>query len=1381
MQSSSIKSNAVLEEISIHNLLLDQLDGYLKKMLHPSNTQWTGAVIIGKTGAGKTFLIEKYLQNTPCDVLISSQSQQLQNLPYAGLKQAIGHYLRTKFKEMDQHTYADFAAGLKQVLGDNFALLSEYVPELTMLGSTMVKQEASGTPKMENQLYFLFKILFQYFSEFSQRVLILFTDDLQWIDGSSANLLQYLLTHLPPSKLLWLGAVRDSKEDLGQVDQLISSLGFDQKHIQQIALGEFNLLQSRLFIGQLLQGNCDADTSALLHILGKGNPALLTTLVDALVQEKLLSKKDGNWKGELEQIETRYQGVNSTQFYQERLNSFSSENKKILAFVACAEKIAENDLALLCSDICNARRAIGQLVVGGVLTSQSGKYEFTEGYFGEFIYARLSALEKPAFHFQIANVLLRNSFNKLSNSEKVIIAQHLQQAAESIQVTSEKVHAATLILEVARIQKNENAFTQSKLLLKAALALLKGLRWDETGDIMFQTHLESAKIEYLLGEYDLAEIKLDYLIEHVIAVKQTVEAFELKIVINNHLGRYRKAVVILQEILLELGLQLPLDEQELTGQIHGLQKYVTSNTESIQELFDLTNSEHQSSILRLLYVGGMALHHTSEALMTWAALQLILRSRFFELPNVSTIGYASYGRMQIIAGKLSNGYEFGKKGVEINTSLHDFQYRCRVLGVFAFYIQPWKRAFAESTPLLLEGMEVGRKSGDLIGLYILKTHLFNLHFISGKPISGLLSYEFKESYPGMELTYYITHYQKELIRYLTTESPFLSLPKQLPGGLAAKLTLQEERFYRYYVLARYYFLFGYYDQARNSAMAADRNKKLQQGSPLVPANTLILSLAITQNWTNLSACEQSENLSWLEETFSGLSSWYQHAPENYAADYWLLKAEIGRITGGSHIQLIHDYEMANRFTGNNLYQKALSQELTGKYYLARNDLRSAELHLMEAVRWYELWEAKRKVRQLVRQYAFLFDSDIKTNNPLDIENILRELGGEMDVELNIKKLLTILLRVSASSGAAIQLIEQQGQLGHRREMQLVDTYGTLGRIAGSTDLSGLFLMAYRTKSPMIFDDLMCDTGFPELKLLSNSGVKSCLIFPIGISESLSMIVYLESSFCKDNYSNEIIRWVRIVSSQGGIILENAKIYEKSLLLNEEVKLEVQQKQELMTLIEQQKNAHIKDLLKVQEHERERIAGALHDSLGSQLSTIKIRLANIFEKYGKQAMQHEGNETLVKLDDAIGEVRRIAHHMSPVSLRKFGLSSALQSLIEDINDSTKISAELQVLGFEKRLEEQIEQTVYRICQELLQNALKHSKADQLRLQLINHEDSLNITVEDNGIGIQKDRQHWGMGLLGIETKVQMLNGTFSIESQAGKGCLLVIDFPVVSLS
>ena len=356
-------------------------------------------------------------------------------------------------------------------------------------------------------------------------------------------------------------------------------------------------------------------------------------------------------------------------------------------------------------------------------------------------------------------------------------------------------------------------------------------------------------------------------------------------------------------------------------------------------------------------------------------------------------------------------------------------------------------------------------------------------------------------------------------------------------------------------------------------------------------------------------------------------------------------------------------------------------------------------------------------------------------------------------------------------------MESPGQLGAKAEMKWIHNFSKSNTDSVSVDLSELFLLALRTKSPIVYNELRTDTGFPEFKKLSKKGVKSCLIFPLGISESLSMLVYLESSFAEDNYSAEIIRWVRIISSQGGIILENAKIYEKSLLLNEEIKLEVQQNQELVRLIEQQKNSYSKDLLKVQEHERERIAGELHDSLGSQLATIKIRLTNLFEKCDKTELVTEGGETLEKLDSAISEVRRIAHHMSPVSLRRFGLAPALKSLIEDINDSTKIKADLQILGLKSRLEDQLELTAYRICQELLQNVLKHSQADQLRLQLINHGESLNIILEDNGVGLQTDRKLWGMGLLGIETKLQLLNGTFEIESQPDKGCLTVIDIPV----
>ncbi|MBN3581900.1 AAA family ATPase [Algoriphagus aestuarii] len=1377
MHNSSSKSSTKRKETSYHHLLLDQLDGYIKKIIHPTNNLWTGALVVGKTGAGKTFLIENYLKSIPCEVLISSQSQQLQNVPYAGLKLAIGNYLRLKFKELDSQNFLNFSEGLTEALGEDFTFLSEYIPELKLLQNNSKVKDAVPVTKIENQLYALFKTLFEYFSDFSNQVLILFMDDLQWVDGSSANLLQYLLTQLPPSKLIWIGAVRDSKEDLDQVDNLIRSLGFDQKHIQRIELGEFDLDQSRLFIEECLRGSCEKSAVSLIHTLGKGNPALLINLIDALVQEKLLHYDGQKWVGDLTLIKKKYEGINSSKFYSERLNSLASEFKHVLEWVACAEIIRKRELVELCSFISDPQSEIEKLIIEGTLSEKDEHIEFAENNFGEFIYSRLPQPQKSSYHFQIAQLLLKSDFFFLSNSEKVIIAQHLYRATENIKNTPDKIQSAAFILEVAKIQKSEQAYSQAKVFLNAALALLKGLRWEEAGMVLFQAHLESARIEYLLGEYDLAEIKLDYLIENLIALNLRSEAFELKIIINNHLGRYRKAVAILQEILDELGLVIPSLASDLANQIQDLQVHVETHADIPLRLFQDQHLENQEAVLRLLYVGGMALHHTSEKLMTWAALQLILRSRYFELPKVSAIGYVSYARMQVISGNITGGYELGNKGVTLNANMNDLQYRCRVLGVFAFYIQPWKRPFEESRPLLIEGMEAGRKSGDVIGLYILKTHLFNLHFISGKPLSELLGYDFKESYPGMELTYYITHYQKELIRYLTTESPFLALPKQEPGGLAAKLTLQEELFYRNYILARYYFLFGYFDLARISAYSADQNKKLQQGSPLVPANTMILSLSITQNWQNFTGEEKKENLSCLEHTLQELSSWYHHASLNYGSDFWLLRAEVSRITGQSEANIIQEYKEAISCAGENLYQTAICHELLGKYYLTKKNFFSASDHFRESVNFFERWGARRKVRQLVRQYSFLFEKEIKVRNPLDVENILRELGGEMDANLILTKLLTILLRVSASSGASIQLMENQGQLKNIKELQLLDILRQVKDPENAIDLSSLFLMAYRTKSPLVFKKLGEDSGFPELKILKNSGIKSFMIFPVGISESLTMLIYLESKFVEANYTDEIVRWVRIISSQGGIILENARIYEKSLLLNEEVKQEVEKKEALMSLLEEQKNTHFKDLFRVQEHERERIAGDLHDSLGSQLSTIKIRLANLFEKSEESTLVKEGHDALHKLDEAIAEVRRIAHHMSPVSLRKFGLSSALQSLIEDISESTSIQAELQILGIEDRLEEQIELTVYRICQELLQNIIKHSQADRLRLQLINHQDFLNITVEDNGVGIQKDRVNWGMGLLGIETKVQMLNGTFSIESQPKNGCLLVIDFPI----
>lgn len=103
--------------------------------------------------------------------------------------------------------------------------------------------------------------------------------------------------------------------------------------------------------------------------------------------------------------------------------------------------------------------------------------------------------------------------------------------------------------------------------------------------------------------------------------------------------------------------------------------------------------------------------------------------------------------------------------------------------------------------------------------------------------------------------------------------------------------------------------------------------------------------------------------------------------------------------------------------------------------------------------------------------------------------------------------------------------------------------------------------------------------------------------------------------------------------------------------------------------------------------------------------------------------------------------------------------------------------LQILGLERRLPEDVEVAGYRICQELVQNVIKHAHATMMNIQIIDHQDSLNIIVEDNGSGMVKKEIANGFGFATIQAKVELFKGSFEIDSQPGKGAMILVDLPV----
>jgi two-component system NarL family sensor kinase len=225
--------------------------------------------------------------------------------------------------------------------------------------------------------------------------------------------------------------------------------------------------------------------------------------------------------------------------------------------------------------------------------------------------------------------------------------------------------------------------------------------------------------------------------------------------------------------------------------------------------------------------------------------------------------------------------------------------------------------------------------------------------------------------------------------------------------------------------------------------------------------------------------------------------------------------------------------------------------------------------------------------------------------------------------------------------------------------------------------------------------------------------------------------------------------------------QRQRLAEKNGELNRKQVLDLMQQRELTAL-----HAHLEG----QETERRRIAQDLHDRLGGLLATIKL-----YFQMARTPEQHQKTNEL--LDSACQEVRQIAHDMVSGVLMKFGLVAALQNLADSITGSGQVKMHTYFNGLDNRLESKVEIILYRIVQELVNNALRHGRATEITLQLTRHEHSLVLMVEDNGIGFIEKESTPGMGLEGIRERVQQLHGSFEIDSSKGRGTIMIVEVPL----
>lgn len=220
--------------------------------------------------------------------------------------------------------------------------------------------------------------------------------------------------------------------------------------------------------------------------------------------------------------------------------------------------------------------------------------------------------------------------------------------------------------------------------------------------------------------------------------------------------------------------------------------------------------------------------------------------------------------------------------------------------------------------------------------------------------------------------------------------------------------------------------------------------------------------------------------------------------------------------------------------------------------------------------------------------------------------------------------------------------------------------------------------------------------------------------------------------------------------------------------------ERKQHEEQVLALEMEQAETLKKLITVQDNERKRIAGDLHDNIGPLLAALKINFNRIINsKKGANGLVQKTEDII---DNSILEIREIAHNLMPKGISSKGLINVLQDYFESMetlyHKPIIFTHQVQSIFLPD-----MQMNIYRIVCELVLNAAKHSNADMIKVSLTAGEKIIEVCIFDNGQGFLAAKQKNSIGLQSAESRVNYLKGKFSLQSEQGKGTAIHIEVPL----
>ncbi|MEM9213323.1 MAG: AAA family ATPase [Cyanobacteria bacterium P01_F01_bin.150] len=989
-------------------------------------------LVAGFSGVGKTAVINevhKPIVRQRGYFIKAKFDQFNRNIPFSAFVQAFRDLVGQLLSEGDAELKL-WKAQLLTALGDNAQVLINLIPELEIiLGPQPPAPELSGNAAQNR-----FKLLFgQFVRVFTRKAhpLVIFLDDLQWIDLASLDLLKLLMNaseiNADTGYLLVLGAYRDN--EVFPSHPLILALTEMEKQattcnsITLEPLGKTHITQ--IIADTLLCPPKIAEPlSTLVYQKTKGNPFFSIQFLRGLYAEDCIvfDSIDRYWQCNLVQVKQLALTDDVVAFMVERLRKLPQATQDVLKIAACiGNQFDLETLAIVCAmPMEEVAVTLWSTLQEGLVLPQSQSYKFfleweekdihTEQVTVEyrFLHDRVQQAayfliekeeDKKLTHLKIGQRLLENRSPIQTETNLFRIVNQLNYAIDLVTALEARQELLQLNLNAALKARHSTAYNAAKEYIDLAISLLPAIPWSKDYALTHHIYELATEINFLRGDFNEMEACAQVLLTQSNDALDQVKVNEFILQSHSALLNFTEAIKTGREMLAQLKIYIPenpthddfLQEQEFTNA--KLATCSISELATIPETHDPTIKAGLSLLARMTMT-AMLINPQLSALINIKQINLSLEHGVTE---TSPFAYACYGMILCSEGtNTQDGYEFAQLALRLLETNQSPTVISKTLLYCHLFITHWRDSLHLTVPPFLRAYQLSLSIGD-IETAALAAQVYCAHnYFCGGALPDLVVE--METYANVMrqlkqnaiLESHCIYYQAILNLLGQAEDAcvlngeMFEPNNQIKGMSAFEIALHEM------ILCC---LLGNYAQAIALAKTTKANMEQALGLLYPPLVYFYEALAYLQTCPDADPERRNSVLEIVDIARAKLEQWCCDSPINYRHKYDLVIAELCRVQD-QKLEAIESYDRAiagakeNRF----IQEEALANELAAKFYLDWGKEKVAAGYMQEAYYCYSRWGAKAKIANLETLYSELLQPILQpTASSEDVLNTLMTL------------------------------------------------------------------------------------------------------------------------------------------------------------------------------------------------------------------------------------------------------------------------------------------------------------------------------------------------------------------------------------------------------